>query len=241
MNSRFLIALFGAGLAAAYWITPAFADEWNKKTILTFDHPVEVPGHVLTPGTYVFELADLSSDRDVVQIFSENKKGMDHLVTTVMAVPTYQMNTPERPEINFEERHSNTPEAVHTWFYPGDNYGWEFVYPKAERLLAANNTPPLAQPVTPAPNQQAAPLSIPKPAAAPVSQRPAATVPAPQPAAQPVTVAQNRAPAPPSAQPAPPRTLPKTASNLPFETGLGGLLMVMGVALLALRRPLHRR
>jgi hypothetical protein len=236
MSSKFLIALFSTGLAAScYWVTPAFADEWNKKTTLTFDHPVEVPGHVLTPGKYIFQLADLSSDRDVVQIFSEDKKGMDHLVTTVMAVPTYQLNTPEKPEITFEERHLSTPEAVHTWFYPGDNYGWEFVYPKAQRLLAANKTEPVTQPVTPAP------IPTTKPAVTAASPQPAATAPAPKPAEQPVTVAQNRAPAPQSTQPpATPRTLPKTASSLPFETGLGGLMMAIGMALLALRRRVLR-
>lgn len=25
------------------------ADVWNRKTILTFDEPVEIPGHVLLP------------------------------------------------------------------------------------------------------------------------------------------------------------------------------------------------
>ena len=28
------------------------ADEWNKKTVLTFSQPVEIPGHVLPAGTY---------------------------------------------------------------------------------------------------------------------------------------------------------------------------------------------
>jgi hypothetical protein len=30
---------------------PAMADEWNKKTILTFSAPVELPGIVLPAGT----------------------------------------------------------------------------------------------------------------------------------------------------------------------------------------------
>ena len=79
-------ACVSVGLAAfGYLAASAQADAWNKKTILKFNQPVEVPGHVLTPGTYVFQLADSSADRNVVQIFSEDKKGMDHLVTTTMA------------------------------------------------------------------------------------------------------------------------------------------------------------
>ena len=31
---------------------------------------------------------------------------------------------------------SGSPEAIHSWFYPGDNTGWEFVYPKEQNLEA---------------------------------------------------------------------------------------------------------
>ena len=38
--------------------------------------------------------------------------------------------TPDQPVIEFEERPSESPEAIHGWFYPGEDTGWEFVYPK---------------------------------------------------------------------------------------------------------------
>jgi hypothetical protein len=34
----------------------AVASEWNKKTVVTFDNPVEIPGVVPVPRTYVFNL-----------------------------------------------------------------------------------------------------------------------------------------------------------------------------------------
>lgn len=144
MNIRFQLALFGAGLATlAYLAMPALADEWDKQTTIKFSAPVEVPGHVLMPGTYVFRLADLASDRDVMQVFRQDKRGLDHLVTIQFVDPAYQVNTPTSPEVKFEERHSNTPEALHLLFYPGDNFGWEFIYPKKQRLgQVAANTPP---------------------------------------------------------------------------------------------------
>ena len=46
------------------------ADEWNKKTVLTFSQPVEIPGHVLPAGTYMFKLADTLGDRHIVQVFN---------------------------------------------------------------------------------------------------------------------------------------------------------------------------
>lgn len=143
MNIRFQLALFGAGLATlAYLAMPALADEWDKQTTIKFSAPVEVPGYVLLPGTYVFRLADLSSDRDVMQVFRQDRRGMDHLVTTQFVAPAYQVDTPTKSEASFEERRSNTPEALHLLFYPGDNYGWEFIYPKKQRLEVAATTPP---------------------------------------------------------------------------------------------------
>ncbi len=44
--------------------------------------------------------------------------------------------------INLEERPAGGPEAVKSWFYPGDNYGFEFVYPKQAMQPAANSEPP---------------------------------------------------------------------------------------------------
>ena len=44
------------------------ADEWNKKTILTFSGPVQIPGATLAAGTYVFKLADLIESQDLPQI-----------------------------------------------------------------------------------------------------------------------------------------------------------------------------
>ena len=60
----------------AMLIPSARADEWNKKTIVTFSGPVEIPGQVLQPGSYVFKLADSQSDRNIVQVFN---KGRNHI------------------------------------------------------------------------------------------------------------------------------------------------------------------
>ena len=44
--------------------------------------------------------------------------------------------------ISFEERAAGAPEAVRAWFYPGDNFGHEFVYPKVKAVeLAKANIP----------------------------------------------------------------------------------------------------
>ena len=118
---------FATLLASSSVLPSAKADEWNKKTVVTFNVPVEVPGQVLPEGTYVFKLADSQSDRDIVQIFTEDE---GELMATILAVPVYRQQTTGDTVITFEERASGSPEAVKTWFYPGDNYGFEFMYPK---------------------------------------------------------------------------------------------------------------
>ena len=143
-------------------IQPAIADEWNKETRISINVPLEIPGKVLTPGTYVFKLLDSPSSRDVVEIYSEDANGNQTLVTTTFVVPAYRLDAPDKPVINLEEGHAGTPEAIRTWFYPGDNSGWEFVYPKSERLAANQTSPapaaaPVEAPLPPAPEEAVAP------------------------------------------------------------------------------------
>lgn len=132
--SLHLTALTAAVAALSYLAAPAMADRWDKRTVITFNNPVEVPGHVLLPGTYVFQLADLSSDRAVVQVFRQDKNGMDHLVTTKHVAWAWSAKVHKNPHVTFEERHSNTPEAMNSWFYPGGHQGWQFIYGKGKNL-----------------------------------------------------------------------------------------------------------
>jgi hypothetical protein len=39
--------------------------------------------------------------------------------------------------MKFSERPGDSPEALRAWFYPGDNYGQEFVYPKIRAIQLA--------------------------------------------------------------------------------------------------------
>src|SRR5437016_10052696 len=128
MNRLKAMAL-SASLGLSFLMTtPVMADEWNKRIEFQFSGPVEIPGKILTPGKYVFQLEDRQSDRNIVQVFSEDSNGKDSLVATVLAIPAYTAKTPSKPIVRFEERSAANPEAIHSWFYPGDNTGWRFVY-----------------------------------------------------------------------------------------------------------------
>jgi len=115
MNIRFNALWMSASLALmGSMIAPAIADEWNKETKIEFSTTVEVPGKVLDAGKYVFKLADSDSDRNIVEIFSEDASGVQQLVTTVLAIPAYRTATPDEPIVKFEERPSGSPQAIHT-------------------------------------------------------------------------------------------------------------------------------
>ncbi len=128
-----ILFLVGAALAS-----PARADQWNKKTIVTFNQPMEVPGNMTLPaGKYVFKLLDSSSVRHIVQIWNEDE---NHLFTTILAIPNYRLKPTGETIINFEERPATQPQAVRAWFYPGDNFGQEFAYPKTRALQLAQSS-----------------------------------------------------------------------------------------------------
>jgi hypothetical protein len=42
--------------------------------------------------------------------------------------------------ITFRERPAGEPEALRAWFYPGRNWGEEFVYPKEKAMVLAKTT-----------------------------------------------------------------------------------------------------
>lgn len=147
MKTKFRVWCLSAALAViGSTITPAMADEWNKETRIEIKELVEIPGKVLMPGTYIFKLADGQSDQKTVLVLSEDAKGNQKFVTTVFAISAYSMETPDKVIIRVDERPSGTPPAIRTWFYPGANFGWEFVYPKSERLMVTQSDAPAEEP-----------------------------------------------------------------------------------------------
>src|SRR2546423_11190592 len=122
-----------------------FAQRYDKKTTVTFSAPVEIPGvnaQVLPAGTYVFRLLDSASDRHIVQIFNKEE---NHVYSTILAIPNYRLKATDKTVMTFAERAAGEPQAIRAWFYPGDNSGQEFVYPKkrAVELAKITNVPVL--------------------------------------------------------------------------------------------------
>jgi len=229
----FCLALIGATFSPS-----AKADDYDKKTTFTFSQPIEIPPvhlqgyRVLPAGTYVFKLLNSSSNRHIVQIFN---KDQTRIFATILAIPNYRLQPKDKTVITFSEAVQGKPQAVRAWFYPGANWGEEFVYPKAKaaELAKATNVPVLQMP---APVNEE--VAKPEEARAELERAPVTAV---RPSGEEVEIAQvvtpppaaevaQAAPAPTAAPtPAAEPKLPTTASPLPLIALLG--LLALGGAL----------
>jgi hypothetical protein len=216
MKTRVMLFV-GLGLLGGM-VQRAAADDFDQKTVFTFSGPVEIPGQVLSAGTYVFKLADSSSDRNIVQVFNKDET---HLYGTFLAIPDYRIKPAGKTIITFEERPAGSPEAVKAWFYPGENYGRDFVYPKpkATALAKAKNTPVPSMPAEFAANTIEPAATVKALHIVAMSQAP---LKAQKPTEEEVEIAEVFAV---SAEAPLPPTLPTTASPLPL-IGLVGLLSI---------------
>jgi hypothetical protein len=205
----------------------ATADEIDRKTIVTFSEPFEVPGagaQILPAGTYIFKVMDSPSDRHIVQISNEDGT---HVFALVLAIANYRLKTTDKTVITFRERPAGQPEALKAWFYPGREWGEQFVYERSRAIQLAKetneavlSTPAVltAEPVevlTKAPIEAVNPNGETVDTAQVVEAPPAFVAPAAVAAPAPVLVA----------------ALPRTASNLGL-IGLCGMMLLFAGFLL---------
>jgi hypothetical protein len=198
------------------------ADEHDKKTTMTFKEPFEVPGvdaQILPAGTYIFKLLDSQTDRDIVQIFSAD--GL-HIFTTILAIPNYRLKATDKTVLTFGERGAGQPEAIKAWFYPGQTWGQEFVYPKKRAIELAKivKEPVLAMPIETT-------------GTVPVETLRSVQVAAIEPTGEevPVTAVVEAPPATLVAE-----NLPQTASSLPLFASIGLLSLFAGLTLLIITK-----
>jgi hypothetical protein len=227
------------------------ADTWDKKTNLTVNEPLQVPsccapGHTVTlqPGEYVMVLVDSLSDRHIVRIYDKDQK---NVMTTILAIPNYRLQPTGKTVFQYWEIPAGQPRALRAWFYPGDNFGQEFAYPKQTAaqiaalvktpvpaiavetsvaedlktapLVAVDETGKTTDLVAILPERTADPALTPTVQAAPVEPTVQATV---QPQITEMQAA-DRTPTADAERTAPAQTLPHTASILPL-LGLVGLV-----------------
>ena len=218
----------------------AKADDWDRKTVVTFSEPVEVPGvgaQTLPAGTYIFKVLNSPSDRHIVQILSED--GL-HVFTTILSIPNFRLKATDKTVITFRERPAGEPEALKAWFYPGREWGEQFVYERSRAIQLAkeSNEAVLSTPVVLTDGSADALNTATVEAVNPNGEtvETAQVVDAPPAPTEAIAVAPAATVAPePAVTPAPElvASMPKTASYLPL-IGLVGLLSLGGVFLISI-------
>ncbi len=206
---RTVLVVLALSLLGAFLVPSSQADEHDKRSIITISTPFEIPGgQILPAGTYVFSLFDSESDRHVVQIWNADGS---QLIATVLAIDNIRLTPTDKSVMLFSERPGDQPNAIKVWFYPGDTFGQEFVYPKtrAQELADAGKEP------VPALTTDSLPVIAELKTTPLISMKPGQTQ-------EPLSQAQ----APAQAQ-----QLPKTASLIPLIALLGagciGLALVL--------------
>lgn len=129
MLKRSGVLLSSLALGLALFALPGRADEWNKKTVITVKEPMRIPTLVLQPGKYVMKLADSNANRHIVQVFNEDQS---QILATILAIPNERLEPKGETVLELWETPAGAPRALRAWFYPGDNFGQEFAYPKDE-------------------------------------------------------------------------------------------------------------
>jgi len=237
--TRFRVAAMTLVLALVALAFPSTmkGQNWDKKTKVTFSAPVEIPGvgaQVLPAGKYTFRLLDSASDRHIVQIFNERE---DHVFATILAIPNYRLKPTSRTVMTFRERAAGEPQAIRSWFYPGDNFGQEFVYPKMRAIELAKL---VDQPVLAMPTELAQTITMPiksvdDPAVVTLKQAPVEAV---KPTGEVVSMAEVVELPPARTEPVntmnasdSTKSLPHTAGSMPLLGLIGLLSLAAGIAL----------
>jgi hypothetical protein len=190
----------------------------EKKSTLTITSPLEVPGAVLEPGTYVVKLADTESNRNVVTFTTADET---KVIAMAIATPHVAADDPQHSTFVFYAVPEGATKVLRTWFAPNDRYGQDFVYP-AERAAALRQTTNSEVPVMTAEQSREISDRMKSPPPAVAEARP----PAPEPPPPAAVSDSDKTPATMTADAT--TALPKTASKTPLLLVAG--LVALGIA-----------
>jgi hypothetical protein len=133
MNTMRIAKIYIAlGLMIAFGLffeLAAHADETNEQTTITFNAPIQIPGHVLPAGTYIFQQAEPDFNQNLVQIFNADRTVLYAQLQTASAE---RAEATGQPAVTLAAPRTGGPEVLVNWFYPGSLTGHEFVYPKQQ-------------------------------------------------------------------------------------------------------------
>lgn len=204
----------------------------QRDTRLAVTEPTQVGTVLLDPGSYTLRIHDFKGGKVQVTILRDSDQKTMGTATAIRARRSLNTNEQAESQTQFTYTTYNGHPAVSTWYYPGDEWGEQFIYGgNASEMTMRQTSAPASTMAASTP-----PPPAPAPAPAPAVEerheetKMAEAAPAPAPAASP-------APAPaPAPAPKPKRQLPKTASSTPLAALLGALSLAGAAAIRFVRR-----
>ena len=129
-------AALAVSLMGSAFVPSLKASEFDKKTTFTISQPVAVEDTILPAGQYVLRLLDTPT-RDVVYIF--NGEGT-RLIKMLLPIHAERSEPTDKTDFSFYDSTAGQPAALHTWFYPGEETGFEFLPPQSTAATNPNAT-----------------------------------------------------------------------------------------------------
>ena len=114
-------------VAAVVLLSAATSRAWmGRENKLTFTQPVSLPGVTLPAGTYSFDIADSSSNLDIVVVRNAGRtktyyQGFTQLVARPKGLPANAI-------VTFGERPADSPMPIAAWYPIGETIGHQFLY-----------------------------------------------------------------------------------------------------------------
>jgi hypothetical protein len=141
------IIRIAAAIVVCLGITQS-VDAQQRRTKVRFNAPIEIPNPstrtgvmTLPPGEYMFALVETGTSHHVIRVSDVSGNTVHSMV---MTIPDYRLNATSKTVMYLGERPAGSPPAIKSWFYPGENMGERFVYPKARaQVLAAEAKQPV--------------------------------------------------------------------------------------------------
>jgi LPXTG-motif cell wall-anchored protein len=190
----------------------------QRDTKLAVSEPTQVGPILLDPGSYTLRVHDFKGGKVQVTVIRDSDQKTMGTATAMRARRNLDTNQQADNQTQFTYTSFNGHVAVDTWYYPGDEWGEQFLYGK--ETIAAN-TGDVTVTQTPAPTASTSTMA---------ESRPPAPAPAPAMEERHEMTTTEAAPAPAPAPAPEARTLPKTASSTPLVGLLGALSLAAAAA-----------
>ena len=126
MINRKTVAVFVLAVAPLVALSDAHASEFDQATKFTFSQSVQIPGQVLSAGTYWFVVPAPG----IIQVFNSDRSTV---YATLLTISAEALQPADKSTVTLADRGSMQPGAIVTWFYPGRTIGHQFVYSEQDQ------------------------------------------------------------------------------------------------------------